>query len=79
MLNNIGNLYEYVQIYLGNFPMLEKGPMTILLGGQELIRYIEELNETEPKSGAGKKYITNTIVCLWCGLFNLILGITIIL
>ena len=55
--------------------MLEKGPLTILLGGQELIQYIDEQAEINPKSGY--KYITNCIVCLWCGVFNLILGINI--
>ena len=47
------------QILSGSYPALERGPLVVLLGGQEL------LGELSPKADQGDKFMVMVAMCLW--------------
>ncbi len=74
LLHNVSNVYEYIQvldqnttsysytnyqIMLGKYPLLEKGPLTALLGGEEL------LADPSLQSDKSGKFRMLAVMCIW--------------
>ena len=58
-----------IKVMNGHYQMLEKGPLTALLGGEELLRNLS--SNTESKNDKNKVL---ALICLWCGIFHICLS-----
>ena len=88
LLHNLGNIYEYskvrvqksshlnvrlLQMYFGHYPLLEKGPLVKILGGEKLLDDSSILNTF--KSTKHTKSMVLGVLCLSCAACHIVVSL----
>ena len=83
LLHNLGNIYEYskvrvqksshlnvrlLQMYFGHYPLLEKGPLVKILGGEKLL-------EDSLQSTKHTKSMVLGVLCLSCAVCHIVVSL----